>query len=101
MGLLSYVRSQLFWAVGESGATPVDPVDLEGYDQNHLMNNNTRIVLTWNGTTYVLPKYTPSGAYAVNHLADTSRLREFVGPMDPSTMSGVVMGNYDSWVPTA
>lgn len=98
---LGYTRTQASWADGSGGNTPVDAIDLENYDQGLLLNNNTRIVLIWNGTTYVLPKYTPSGAYAVNHLADTSRLREFVGPVDPSTISGVVMGNYDSWVPTS
>lgn len=99
MATLGYVRTQDHWEDLPSTATPADGVDLENWDQLGLMNNNTRIVLIWNGTTYVLPKYTPSGAYAVNHLADTSRLREFVGPVDPSTISGVVMGNYDRWIP--
>lgn len=93
---LGYTRTQASWADGSGGNTPVDAIDLENYDQGLLLNNNTRIVLIWNGTTYVLPKYTPAGGIS---LGDTSRLRDFMGPVAPWTISGVVMGNYDRWIP--
>jgi len=95
---LGYTRTQASWADGAGGNTPVDAVDLENYDRQHLIDNNTRISLFWNGSTYALPKYTPTGAAP---LADTSRPREFVGPVDPSTITGVVLAPYDTWVPVS
>jgi hypothetical protein len=101
MGTLAYTRTQDHWEDLPSTATPVDGPDLENYDQAGLMSNNTRITLIWNGSTYVLPRFTPTGSYAVTPLSDTSRPREFVGPVDPSTITGVVLAPYDTWVPVS
>jgi hypothetical protein len=96
MAAISYTRTQDHWEQLPSTNTPADAVDLENWDQLGLMSNNTRICLIWNGTTYVLPKYTPASGFS---LSDTSRLRHFFGPVAPWTISGVVMGNYDCWTP--
>lgn len=101
MAQLGYVRTQDHWEDLPSTATPADGRDLENWDQLGLMGNNTRVSLFWTGSTYILPRYTPTGIYAVNVLADTSRPREFVGPVDPSTISGVVLAPYDRWVPVS
>lgn len=48
--------------------------------------------LTWDAD---LATYVPTSLHA-----DTSLRREFFGPTDPSSVDGVVMGQYDTWTVT-
>lgn len=94
MASIGYSRTQDHWEDLPSTATPADGRDLENWDQLGLMSNNTQVLLVWNGSTYVLPRYTPSGGIS---LSDTSRPRLFKGPTDPATLPGAVVTDNDDW----
>lgn len=88
---LAYSRNQPVWIDGEDGGTLVDAADIEGWEQGLLSTNNDLVVLTWDGAKYRTRRGEPTA------IADTSKARLFIGPVDPATQPGVVLADYDQW----
>jgi hypothetical protein len=88
---MAYTRTTPAWHDFPSTDTSIDAADLENWERGLLGTNNDLVVLFWNGTTY-LPK---NGDTTTK--ADTSKARLFVGPVDPGTVTGVVLVDGDRW----
>lgn len=80
-----------------SVAIPADRSEWSAHDLNRMSDAVTELqrshilVLTWDGVS----DYSPSAAKNIS-----DRPKEFRGPTDPNTVSGVVLNTYDVWVST-
>lgn len=93
---LAFVPTETVWVDEVPGdpstrLTNIGANDLNNFKDGLLSTNNDLVVLFWNGTTY-LPRTGSTTAKA-----DTSKARLFVGPVDPSTVAGVVLAEADLW----
>jgi len=55
-----------------------------------LDNQQVPVCLTWNGSDY-----------QPQQLKSSSRVKMFIGPNDPSTVTGVTLGSFDQWIDTS
>lgn len=80
-----------------SVAIPGDRSQWSSHDLNRVSDAVSElqashvIVLRWDGVS----DYTPTAAKAIS-----DRPKEFRGPTDPNTVSGVVLNTYDVWMST-
>jgi hypothetical protein len=85
---MTYTRTQPVWV---DDVTPADALDLENWEKGLLATNNDTLALQWNGSTY-LPKNGDATAKA-----DTGKKKNFGGSADPTTVTGVVVAEGDTW----